>query len=144
MAAKTKTAKVTAQKAGKAAAEARSNPYVQRFIEDPELRENVREAFDHAKKAYRRMSNGRAPAKALMDDKKLQKELREASASFQEAAEQIRGKRKRRGRKRRLLGLLIVAAAVAMLLSEDLRKTVLDKLFGSEEEFEYTSTTTPS
>jgi hypothetical protein len=144
MAAKTKTAKVTARKAGKAAAGARSNPYVQRFVEDPELRDNVRQAFDHAKRAYRRMSNGKAPAKALMEDKKLQKELREASSSFQEAAEQLRGKRRKRGRKRRLLGLMIVAAAVAMLLSEDLRKTVLDKLFGSEEEFEYTSTTSPS
>jgi hypothetical protein len=29
-------------------------------------------------------------------------------------------------------------------LSEDLRKKVLDALFGAEEEFEYSSTTTPS
>jgi hypothetical protein len=145
MAARTKTAKATAQKAGRAAAGARTNPYVHRFVEDPELRENVRQAFDHAKQAYRRMSNGKAPAKALMEDKKLQRELREASSSFREAADQLRGKRKkRRGRKRRLLALLIVAGGLAMILSEDFRKSVLDKLFGSEEEFEYTSTTSPA
>ena len=34
-----------------------------------------------------------------------------------------------------------MAAAVALVLSEDARKTVLDTLFGAEEEFEYTSTT---
>ena len=36
---------------------------------------------------------------------------------------------------------LLVGAAVALVLSEDARKTVLDALFGAEEEFEYTSTT---
>ena len=76
MAAKTKAAKTTARKAGKAAADARTNPYVQRFIEDPELRDNVRAAVDHARHAYKRMSNGKGPAKALMEDRKLQKELR--------------------------------------------------------------------
>ena len=49
MATRTKAATTTAKKAGKAASEARSNPYVQRFIEDPELRDNVREAFDAIK-----------------------------------------------------------------------------------------------
>jgi hypothetical protein len=40
--------------------------------------------------------------------------------------------------------LLIVGAATALALSEGLRKKVLDALFGAEEEFEYTSTTTPA
>jgi hypothetical protein len=38
----------------------------------------------------------------------------------------------------------VVGAALALALSEDLRKKVLDALFGAEEEFEYTSTTSPS
>ena len=38
----------------------------------------------------------------------------------------------------------IVGAAVALAVSEDLRKKVLDALFGAEEEFEYTSTTSPA
>ena len=33
---------------------------------------------------------------------------------------------------------------IALAVSEDLRKKVLDALFGAEEEFEYTSTTSPA
>ena len=42
-----------------------------------------------------------------------------------------------------LLLLAFVGAVLAIALSEDLRKSLLDRLFGAEEEFEYTSTTTP-
>jgi len=144
MATRTKAATATAKKAGKAASEARGNPYVQRFIEDPDLRDNVREAFDAIKHAYKRVSNGKPPAKALMEDKKLQRDLRTAAQSLREASEQIRGKRRRKHRGRRILMLLILGAGVILAGSEDARKTVLDKLFGAEEEFEYASSTTPS
>ena len=143
MATRTKAAKTTATKAGKAAAGARSNPYVQRFVEDPELRGNVRDAIEHARVAYKRMSNGKKPAKALMEDRKLQKELREAADSLKEAGDSLRGKkRKRRGRK---LQLLVMIGAVAFLvLNEGARKALMDRIFGAEEEFEYTSTTSPA
>jgi hypothetical protein len=144
MAVKTKDARATAIKAGRAAAGARSNPYVQRLIEDPELRDNVRQAYESARHAYKRMSNGKPPARALMEDKKLQRDLRDASESLREAAEQLRGKRRRRKhRGRRLLGLVLIGAVVALIVSEDFRKMVLDRLFGAEEEFEYTSSTSP-
>ena len=38
----------------------------------------------------------------------------------------------------------MVSAGVALAVSEGLRKKVLDALFGAEEEFEYTSSTTPN
>ena len=142
MAAKKRAAKAGtgAVAAGKAA---RSNPYVQRLVEDEELRENLRTAFESARKAYSRMANGKRPAKKLMDDKKLHKELRETADSLREAADSLRGgKRKKRKRGRGLL-LLFVGAGLALALSEGLRKKVLDALFGAEEEFEYTTTTTP-
>ena len=143
MATRTKAARGTARKAGKTAVEARRNPYVQRVIEDPELRENVRDAFEAARSAYRRMQNGKGPAKALMGDKKLQRDLRNASESLREAGTQIRGKKKRR-RGRRLLLLVILGGLATLAFSEGARKAVLDKLFGAEEEFEYTSSTTPA
>ena len=128
--------------AGKAA---RSNPYVKRVIQDEELRDNLRTAFDSAKRAYARMSNGKGPAKALLDDKKTQRELREAASSLRDAADSLRGaKAKKRRRRRGRVILLLVGAGAALALSEGLRKKVLDALFGAEEEFEYTSTTTPS
>jgi hypothetical protein len=128
--------------AGKAA---RDNPYVQRLVDDEELRDNLRTAYDSARKAYTRMANGKGPAKALLDDKKTQRELKDAAGSLKDAADALRGT-KRRKKSRRGLKLLIVLVGVglALGLSEDLRKKVLDALFGAEEEFEYTSTTTPS
>ena len=145
MAAKKKAASAGAGAvaAGKAA---KSNPYVQRLIEDDQLRDNLRTAYESARKAYTRMANGKGPAKAIMDDKKTQKELKEAASSLREAADSLRGakKKRRRGGKRRLLLLLLVGGGVALGVSEGLRKKVLDALFGAEEEFEYSSTTTPA
>jgi hypothetical protein len=126
--------------AGKAVA---SNEYVTRLVEDEELRDNLRTAYESARKAYSRMSNGKGPAKALLDDKKTQKELQNAASELKQAADAIRGGKKRKGKKRTGLLLLIVGAGAALALSEGLRKKVLDALFGAEEEFEYTSTTSP-
>lgn len=144
MAAKKKAAKAGAGAvaAGKAA---RSNEYVQRLVEDAELRENLKEAFESARKAYERMANGKGPAKALMDDKKTRREIKDAASSLREAADQLRGKKKKRRRRRRggLVLVLLVGGAAALLLNEGVRNKLLDTLFGAEEEFEYTSTTTP-
>jgi hypothetical protein len=103
----------------------------------------VRAAVESARKAYKRMNNGSGPAKALMDDRKLQRELRQTGEHLKEASERARGKRRKRHTLRRLFALAIVGGIVAMVASESARKAVLDKLFGAEEEFTYTSTTTP-
>jgi hypothetical protein len=118
---------------------------VKRLVDDDELRENLRTAYDSARKAYERMSNGKGPAKALMDDKKTQRELKEAATSLRSAADTLRGAKAKKKRRRggRLI-LLLVGAGAALALSEGLRKKVLDALFGAEEEFEYTSTTSSS
>jgi hypothetical protein len=139
MPAKRKAAKAGAgaYAAGKAV---RSNEYVQRLVEDPELRDNLRNAFVSAKKAYGRV-NGKGPVKAL-DDKKVQRELKSAAESLKEAADSLRGQKKKR-RRGRLLLVGLVGAGLALALSEGLRKKVLDALFGAEEEFEYTASTTP-
>jgi hypothetical protein len=142
MASKKAKAAKTAAKAGGAASAVRSSPYVQRLFEDEELRENIREAFEAARDAYARMANGKGPAKALMDDKKVQRDLKKAAESLREASDQLRGKRERKGMTLgRLLLLGLIGAIVVLVLSEDARKALMDKLFGAEEEFEYTSTT---
>ena len=141
MAAKKKAAKAGAG-AFAAGQAVRSNQYVQRLVEDAELRENLRSAFESAKKAYSRM-NGKGPVKAVTEDKKTQRELRVAANSLKDAAESLRGSKKRKRRKGRLLLIGLVGAGVALVASEGLRKKVLDALFGAEEEFEYTASTTP-
>ena len=122
---------------------ARENPYVQRLIEDQELRDSLRNAFEAARGAYGRATgNGKGPVKAVTSDRKVQKDLREAAESLRDASEQLRAPRKRsKHRLRKLIMLGIVGAVIAIVLSEDARKTVLDALFGAEEEFEYTSNT---
>jgi hypothetical protein len=135
----------TADRATDAYSAARDNPYVQRLLEDEELRDNLREAFERARGAYGRATgNGKGTVKAVTSDKKVQKDLGKAAESLREASEALREpkkKRKKKGRLGRLVLFAIVAAGIALVLSEDARKTVLDALFGAEEEFEYTSTT---
>ena len=139
-------AKKKAAKAGAGAVAAgqaiRTNEYIQRILHDEELRENLSNAIDSGRKAYSRM-NGKGAVKAVTDDKKTQKELKEAANSLKEAADQLRGKKKKKRRFGRLLLLALVGGALALGLSEGLRKKVLDALFGAEEEFEYTASTTP-
>jgi hypothetical protein len=135
-----------AAKAGSAYQSVASSPYVQRIMQDEELRENIRDAVKVTRRAYGRLANGKAPSKALMEDKKLQRDLREAAASLREVGVALKEGPKRR-RKRRLgrkLLLLAVGAGLALALSESLRSKVLDALFGAEEEFDYTSTTAPA
>ena len=130
-------------KAGEAARSVASNPYVRRLIEDEELRENIREAFEAARGAFQRM-NGKGPAK-ILDDKKVQRDLQTAAESLKEASDQLRGKRRSGGGfgLGKALLVAIIGAALVLILSEDARRALLDRLFGAEEEFEYTSTTTP-
>jgi hypothetical protein len=122
----------------------KANPYIQRLIEDSDLRDNVRKALDASRSAYERLSNGKAPHRALLEDKKLQADLRQAAEAAQAAANSLtespkkyQAKRKSRGFGRRLL-VLVVGAGAALVASEGLRSKVLDTLFGAEEEFQYT------
>lgn len=141
MAKKTKAAKASA-----GAAVTGASPYVQRLIQDEELRDNIRTAYDSGRSAYHRLNNGKAPAKALLDDKKLHKDLQRAADSLCDASDALREGpvKKRKGGLGRLLLLAIIGGAVAIGASSDLRNKVLDLLFGAEEEFDYTSTTSPS
>jgi hypothetical protein len=137
-------AKKKAQKAQKAALKARYNPYVQRIVEDEDLRDNLMQAYESAKKAYGRLANGKSPTKQIFDDKKLQKDIKRTASSVKDASVALRERPKKRRGAGRFLLLGVATAGVALAVSSDLRKKVLDTLFGAEEEFEYTSTTTAS
>jgi len=134
-----------AQKAQKAAMQARYNPYVQRIIEDEDLRDNIVQAYESARKAYGRLANGKSPTKQIFDDKKLQKEIRKTAFNVKDASVALHEapKKKKGGglSLKRVVLVGAVGAGVALAVSEGLRKKVLDSLFGAEEEFEYTSNT---
>jgi hypothetical protein len=137
--------KKKAAAAAGAVSAARQNPYVQRVIEDDDLRDNVRVAFEAARDAYERLSNGKAPAKVITDDKKFHKDLQTAADALKDAGTALRqGPKRKSGGLGRKLFVLAVAGGLAVALSADLRSKILDALFGAEEEFDYTSTTAPS
>jgi hypothetical protein len=139
-------AKKKAAKAQKAALKARYNPYVQRVVDDEDLRQNILQAYASSRDAFERLSNGKSPSKQIFENRKLQKDVKKAAENFRDASVALHEapKKQRSGGFGRILLLGLVGGGVALALSEGLRKKVLDALFGAEEEFEYTSTTTSS
>ena len=133
--------------AGEAVRAAQRNRYLQRLLQDDELRGTLLTAYGAARNAYGRMTNGKPAAQALFEDRKLQRELKEAANALREASSALRSpppRRRRRGGIGRTLLLVVVGAGLAIGLNEGLRSKVLDLLFGAEEEFDYSSTTAPS
>ena len=123
----------------------KANPYIQRLLEDSELRDNVRTAVESGRNAASRLSSAKAPQRALIDDKKLQNELRaafeagrNAAMALSDAPKHSKPKKKRKGGLGRKLMILVIGAIIALAVSEGLRSKVLDALFGAEEEFQYT------
>jgi hypothetical protein len=141
-------AKDSIGKASQAARAARRNQYVTRLLEDEELRGNLIAAYIAARSAYGRIgSNGKPATAALFEDRKLQRELAEAAVALRGATLAFKEppkRQRRRGGLGRTLALVLVAGALALILSEGLRSKVLDMLFGAEEEFDYSSTTMPA
>jgi hypothetical protein len=126
-----------------AADQAKENPYLNKIIEDKELRDNavaalqsVKSAFDQAK------ATGFDNPAELVQDKKIKKDLKKAAETLKTTSDDIQsaGKKKRHPL-RKIVALAVIGGIVAIVVSEDARKAVLDTLFGAEEEFEYTSTT---
>ena len=125
----------------------KSNPYIQKVATDGELHDNVRVAYESARTAYERLASGKSPSKAVLEDKKLHKNVATAVEALKEVgyslADAPSKKRKKGGVGRKLL-VLVVGAGAAVALSSDIRNKLLDLLFGAEEEFDYTSTTAPA
>src|SRR5438445_378733 len=139
-------AKDRISKAGEAARAAQRNRYLQRLVEDEDLRGSLLTAYGAARNAYGRMTNGKPAAQALFEDRKLQRELKQAASALRSASSALREprRRRRRGGVGRSLLLLAVAGALAIALNEGLRSKVLDILFGAEEEFDYSATSAPA
>lgn len=138
-------AKKKAAAAAGAVTAARSNPYVQRLIDDEDLRENIRLAYEASRDAYGRLSNGKPAHKALLEDKKLHRDLQTAADALRDAGSALKaGPQRRKGGFGRKLMFLLIAGGAAIALSSDLRSKLLDTLFGKEEEFDYTSSTAPA
>jgi hypothetical protein len=142
MAAKDKISKV-----GDATRAAYPSQYIQRLVEDEDLRSNLLSAYAAARSAYGRLSDGKPATEVLFEDQKLQEELNNAVSALRQAGSSLReapkpAVRRKRGIARSLV-LLAVGSVAALAFSESLRSKLLDLLFGAEEEFDYSATTAP-
>jgi hypothetical protein len=120
----------------------KATPYIQRLVQDAQLRQNVRTAFDSSRSAYSRLSNGKPATKVLIEDKRLQKDLQNAVEALRDATTALTEAPKKQAKKSRGIArkLFIVTLGFGLALagSEKLRTKVLDAVFGKEEEFQYT------
>ncbi len=149
---KKKKAVAAGATAAEAAAAVKANPYLQAVATDGDLHDNVKVAYDSARTAYERLTSGKSPSKAVLEDKKLHAQVATAVEALKEVgytlADAPSGKKAKKAKKGGGLGkkllVLVVGAGVAVAVSSDVRNKLLDLLFGAEEEFDYTSTTAPA
>lgn len=149
----TQSASQINQKLVEAGLNAKSNPYVQRLIEDEDLRDEAINALKSARSAFDRASSKGWNKKKIAHDKKLRHEVEEAISGLKSARSDLlevskgkqknqKAKQKKRRPLRKLVFVAVIGAIVALALNENARKMLLDTLFGAEEEFQYSSTTT--
>lgn len=137
-----------------AAENARSHPYVQKLIEDEQTRDNAVAALMAARKAFDRASS-KGWDKKLAKDKKLRRDVEDALAGLKQTRSELvdaaqdlkkakkaqKKSQKKSHKLRKLVFIAVIGAIIAIAVNEDARKSVLDALFGAEEEFQYSSTT---
>ena len=130
--------KTTTDKVADAAANVR--PYVERALNDQELRDNVRNAYESARAIYDELIGNRgvtAVAKRVASDKDIQDELRSAITDLQSAADRVRGKKERKSH----TGLLVLGLGLAVIFNPftgpQIRRWISERVFGESDGFTY-------
>jgi hypothetical protein len=123
-------------------------PYVQRAIQDEELRENLRSAFETARDVYDELVGKRGVtgvATKVASDKEIQDQLRSAIADLRSAANRIQGNE---SHKNRYGGVLLAGIVLGILFNPvtgpETRRWLKDRVFGEDEEFGYGGGSGPS
>lgn len=127
------------EKAADRVSEAR--PYVERALQDENLRENVKNAFQAARDAYYELFGDRGTTRIAMraaTDKDVQDSLKRAVDELREAADRLRGKEEHTARNTMLL---VAGVALGVLFNPvtgaATRRWLRNQVLGSGEEFTY-------
>jgi hypothetical protein len=114
-------------------------PYVQRAIQDEDLRENVKAAFQAARDVYDELLGNRGVttiAARVATDKEIQDRLRDAIDELREASERVQGRRDHGGRN---ATLLLAGIALGILFNPitgpETRRWLKEMISGGEDEF---------
>jgi hypothetical protein len=112
-------------------------PYVERAVNDAELRENVKAAFMAARDVYDELLGNRGVttvATRVATDKDIQDKLKEALDELRTAADRVQGKKEHGGRN---ATLLIAGIALGILFNPvtgpATRKWLADMVFGGDD-----------
>lgn len=117
-----------------------ARPYVERIAHDEDLHDNVKRAYDSARRIYDELLGDRGTtgvALKVARDKDIQNELRKAVEELRSAGRRVQGKDSHTGRN---ATLLLAGIAIGVLFNPatgpDTRRWLKDKLFGPEQPFE--------
>jgi hypothetical protein len=112
-------------------------PYVQRAIQDEDLRDNVKAAFQAAREVYDELIGNRGVttvATRVATDREIQDKLKQAVDELREAADRVQGKKDHGGRN---ATLLVAGIALGILFNPvtgpATRKWIADSLFGGDD-----------
>jgi hypothetical protein len=117
-------------------------PYVERALTDPELRENVRNAYQSARSIYEELVGNRGVtgiATRVATDRDIQDELRSAVSELRRAADRVQGKAERpKGNSLLMLIGLVLAILFNPFTGPQTRKWLSDHLLGGgSDDFTY-------
>jgi hypothetical protein len=118
-----------------------ARPYIERAMQDEDLRDNVRNAFDSAREIYNELIGGRGAipvATRVATDKDIQGRLKDAIDELRQAADRVQGKKDHGARNTMLLLTGITLGVLFNPVSgSQTRKWLSDKLFGPSDDFTY-------
>jgi hypothetical protein len=114
-----------------------AKPYVQRALQDEEVRENVKSAIAAAREIYDELIGGRGPsavATRVATDKDIQDNLRSAIEDLRKAADRVHGKKEHTTRNATLLLTGIVLGILFNpVTGPQTRGWLSDRLFGESD-----------
>ena len=118
-----------------------AKPYVKRALQDEELRESLRSAFDSARGVYDELLGNRGVtgiATKVASDEDIQEQLRSAIQDLRRAADRIQGRESHKSRNSTLLlAGIILGILFNPMTGPETRRWLKDKIFGEDEEFGY-------
>jgi hypothetical protein len=116
-------------------------PYVDRALNDAELRDNVRSAYESARSIYNELLGNRGVtgvATRVATDKDIQAELRSTIAELRRAAERVQGREEHKSRNGGLLFLgILLGILFNPLTGAQTRKWLSDRVLGGGDDFTY-------